>query len=278
MLRRARIAAGEKNAWSSASAAACRWRRWPSRCGAAPGFATSREARGRSRQRSKPCDRRFDSGEEWGVKADIVIESVGPATWERWSARRAGGRLVVCGGNRDRGRRSTCPSSSSSRSKSFGSTMGSYTESTLSTKLVSQGLPVAVDATFPIPTTRRRWPASKPAAARNSSSPTDVTSSPLRFPRTRYAQVASSGAAGQLEGVARVPASTGRCGGGRSLSTLMASIQGFDGVVGRTTTQFRWAARAARRLSAFSQRPNWWPRWAATTPCRPDGRTAAGGD
>ena len=41
----------------------------------------------------------YDSGGDWPVKVQVVVESVGPATWERSvSALEPGGRLVVCGG------------------------------------------------------------------------------------------------------------------------------------------------------------------------------------
>lgn len=92
----------------------------------------------------------FDSSaERWPVKADVVVESVGPATWEA-SVRSLvpGGRLVVCGGTSGQKVEVDLPKLFFKQIEIIGSTMGSYEEFDAVLRLVDQGLPVAVDAVF----------------------------------------------------------------------------------------------------------------------------------
>ena len=61
-------------------------------------YATSRDAAKRDRAVALGAAAAFDSEADWPVKVDVVVESVGPATWDRSvRALRPGGRLVVCG-------------------------------------------------------------------------------------------------------------------------------------------------------------------------------------
>ncbi len=92
----------------------------------------------------------FDSSEErWPVKADVVVESVGPATWDQSvSSLVPGGRLVVCGGTSGPEVTVNLPKLFFKQIEIIGSTMGSYQEFAEVTTLVAQGLPVAVDTTF----------------------------------------------------------------------------------------------------------------------------------
>ncbi len=90
----------------------------------------------------------FDSGgdEAWPVKADVVVESVGPATWDRSiSALKPGGRVAVCGGTSGPKVELNLPKLFFKQIEVIGSTMGSYQEFAQVTRLVGQGLPVAVD-------------------------------------------------------------------------------------------------------------------------------------
>jgi len=92
----------------------------------------------------------FDSSEpQWPVKAHVVVESVGPATWDA-SVRSLvpGGRLVVCGGTSGQKVEVDLPKLFFKQIEIIGSTMGSYEEFDAVTRLVAQGLPVAVDEVF----------------------------------------------------------------------------------------------------------------------------------
>jgi zinc-binding alcohol dehydrogenase/oxidoreductase len=91
----------------------------------------------------------FDSNGDWGVKADVVVESVGPATWDK-SVRSLvpGGRLVCCGGTSGQKVEVNLPALFFKQIEIIGSTMGSYQEFAAVTRLVEQGLPIAVDQVF----------------------------------------------------------------------------------------------------------------------------------
>ena len=92
----------------------------------------------------------FDSAaDRWPVKADVVVESVGPATWEQ-SVRSLvpGGRLVVCGGTSGQKVEVDLPKLFFKQIEIIGSTMGSHEEFDDVVRLVEQGLPVAVDHVF----------------------------------------------------------------------------------------------------------------------------------
>ncbi|WP_436796009.1 zinc-binding dehydrogenase [Actinospongicola halichondriae] len=92
----------------------------------------------------------FDSAaDSWPVKADVVVESVGPATWDQ-SVRSLvpGGRLVVCGGTSGQKVEIDLPKLFFKQIEIIGSTMGSYEEFDAVVRLVEQGLPIAVDEVF----------------------------------------------------------------------------------------------------------------------------------
>ena len=92
----------------------------------------------------------FDSSaDSWPVKADVVVESVGPATWEQ-SVRSLvpGGRLVVCGGTSGQKVEVDLPKLFFKQIEIIGSTMGSHTEFDEVVRLVNRGLPIAVDQVF----------------------------------------------------------------------------------------------------------------------------------
>jgi zinc-binding alcohol dehydrogenase/oxidoreductase len=87
--------------------------------------------------------------DRWDVEADIVIESVGPATWDK-SMRSLvpGGRLVVCGGTSGTKVEVSLPRLFFKQYELIGSTMGSYEEWAELVDLVNQGLPIVVDHVF----------------------------------------------------------------------------------------------------------------------------------
>lgn len=149
MLRRARLTAGESvlivgigGGVSTAALALAR------RLGATV-FATSRDATKRRRAVAAGAAEAFDSEADWPVRVDVVVESVGPATWDRSvGVLRAGGRLVVCGGTSGPKVEVDLPRLFFKQIEIIGSTMGSYPEFDQVTRLVEQGLPVQVDEVF----------------------------------------------------------------------------------------------------------------------------------
>ncbi|HET6954812.1 MAG TPA: zinc-binding dehydrogenase [Acidimicrobiales bacterium] len=149
MLRRARVTAGESvlvvGIGGGVSAAALAL---ALRLGAVV-YATSRDGDKRRRAVELGAAGAFDSGGDWPVTVDVVVESVGPATWERSvRALRPGGRLVVCGGTSGSKVELDLPRLFFKQIEIIGSTMGSYPEFADVTRLVDQGLPVQVDEVF----------------------------------------------------------------------------------------------------------------------------------
>jgi NADPH:quinone reductase-like Zn-dependent oxidoreductase len=148
MLRRARVRAGESvlivgigGGVSTAALALA------ARMGAVV-YATSRDATKQQRAVDLGAAAAFDSdpAEPWPVKVDVVIESVGPATWESSvRALKPGGRLAVCGGTSGPKVELNLPRLFFKQIEIIGSTMGSYEEFAQVTELVAQGLPVVVD-------------------------------------------------------------------------------------------------------------------------------------
>ena len=87
-----------------------------------------------------------DSAGDWPVTAHVVVESVGPATWDRSiRALEPGGRLVVCGGTSGPVVEVSLPRLFFKQHEIIGSTMGGYGEFAAVTELMGQGLPVSVD-------------------------------------------------------------------------------------------------------------------------------------
>jgi NADPH:quinone reductase-like Zn-dependent oxidoreductase len=146
MLRRARLTAGESvlvvGIGGGVSAAALGL---ALRLGAVV-YATSRDEDKRRRAVALGAADVFDSEADWPVQVDVVVESVGPATWDRSvRALRPGGRLVVCGGTSGAKVELSLPRLFFKQIEIIGSTMGSYPEFADVTRLVGQGLAVQVD-------------------------------------------------------------------------------------------------------------------------------------
>jgi NADPH:quinone reductase-like Zn-dependent oxidoreductase len=149
MLRRARLTAGESvlivGIGGGVGAAALALAR---RAGATV-YATSRDEAKRHRAVAAGAADAFDSEADWPVTVDVVVESVGPATWDRSvRALRPGGRLVVCGGTSGPKVELNLPRLFFKQIEIIGSTMGSYPEFDAVTRLVAAGLPVQVDDVF----------------------------------------------------------------------------------------------------------------------------------
>jgi zinc-binding alcohol dehydrogenase/oxidoreductase len=152
MLRRGRLRAGQAllvvGVGSGVSCAALAL----GRAMGATVYATSRSEAKRSQAVAMGAEAAFDSSEaKWPVKADVVVESVGPATWEQ-SVRslKVGGRLVVCGGTSGAKVEVTLPRLFFGQFEIIGSTMGSYQEFAEVTALVAQGVAVHVDEVVPL--------------------------------------------------------------------------------------------------------------------------------
>ena len=72
----------------------------------------------------------IDSADDrWPVQADVVVESVGAATWDKSvRALKPGGRLVVCGGTSGANVELNLPRLFFKQFEIIGSSMGSYQE------------------------------------------------------------------------------------------------------------------------------------------------------
>jgi zinc-binding alcohol dehydrogenase/oxidoreductase len=87
----------------------------------------------------------------WDVEADVVIESVGAATWDKSVASLVpGGRLVVCGGSSGSDVTLRLPRLWFRQHEIIGSTMGSNVEFAELLTMFEDGLPVAIDGVFPL--------------------------------------------------------------------------------------------------------------------------------
>jgi NADPH:quinone reductase-like Zn-dependent oxidoreductase len=150
MLRRARIAAGQRvlvvGIGSGVSCAALAIARHLG----AEVMATSRSEAKREAALAMGAAAAIDSAaERWDVRADIVVESVGAATWaQSFRALKPGGRLVVCGGTSGPKVELNLPVLFFKQYEIIGSSMGSYQEFAEVTRLVEGGLAVYVDEVF----------------------------------------------------------------------------------------------------------------------------------
>jgi zinc-binding alcohol dehydrogenase/oxidoreductase len=152
MLTRGRIAAGQTvlvvGVGGGVSSMALHLAKF---CGARV-VATSRDEAKLEQAKAFGADEVINSNDErWNVQADIVIESVGPATWDK-SLRSLvpGGRLVVCGGTSGQKVELSLPRLFFKQYEIIGSTMGSYEEWAQVVDFVGQGLPIVVDQVFPL--------------------------------------------------------------------------------------------------------------------------------
>ena len=150
MLRRARIGAGQTvlvvGIGSGVSCAALAIARHLG----AQVVATSRSPAKREAALAMGAIAAIDSmAEGWDVRADIVVESVGPATWNQSiRALKPGGRLVVCGGTSGTKAELNIPVLFFKQLEIIGSSMGSYQEFAEITRLMAGGLAVHVDEVF----------------------------------------------------------------------------------------------------------------------------------
>jgi NADPH:quinone reductase-like Zn-dependent oxidoreductase len=151
MLRRARLRAGERvlivGIGGGVSMAALAL----TRAMGAEAFVTSRDAEKGERAVAAGATAWFPSDEDWPVRCEVVVESVGPATWERsMRSLLPGGRLVVCGGTTGPVVEINLPRLFFKQYEIIGSTMGGYGEFADVVRLVDQGLRIDVDETLPL--------------------------------------------------------------------------------------------------------------------------------
>jgi zinc-binding alcohol dehydrogenase/oxidoreductase len=152
MLNRARLRPGETvlivGVGSGVSSAALSLAKWMG----ATVIATSRDEVKRKQATVMGADKVIDTAaDRWDVEADVVIESVGPATWDKsMRSLAAGGRLVVCGGTSGPKVEINLPRLFFKQYEIIGSTMGSYEEFDQLLQLVEQGLPIAIDSVHPL--------------------------------------------------------------------------------------------------------------------------------
>jgi len=110
-------------------------------------YATSRDEAKRARAVELGAVAAFDSSEPFPVRADVVFENVGAATWNNSiKCLKSGGRLVTCGGTAGSVVEVSLPRLFFKQHELIGSTMGSYREFDEVLKLVAGGVPVPVDA------------------------------------------------------------------------------------------------------------------------------------
>ena len=152
MLRRARLRAGETmlvvGVGGGVSAAGLV-------LGIAAGasvHATSRDGAKRQRAVELGAAAAHDSGGDFPVRADVVFENVGAATWDRSvKALAPGGRLVTCGGTAGSKVELSLPRLFFKQHEIIGSTMGSYAEfDEVTTLVASRRVPVVVDEVLPV--------------------------------------------------------------------------------------------------------------------------------
>lgn len=150
MLRRARLSAGDRvlivGIGGGVSTAALTIANYLG----AEVFVTSRDPDKRSAAMSLGAAGAFVSGEPVPVKVDVVVESVGPATFEAsMAAMVPGGRMVICGGTSGPEVTLNLPRLFFKQYELIGSTMGSPPEFADLISAFAAGLPVVVDTVVP---------------------------------------------------------------------------------------------------------------------------------
>lgn len=112
-------------------------------------FVTSRDPAKREAALQLGADGAFDSAEPFPVTSDIVVDSVGPATWENsMRTLRNGGRMCVCGGTSGPKVELALPRLFFKQLDIIGASCGSQEEFRFVTGLMADGLPVVIDSEY----------------------------------------------------------------------------------------------------------------------------------
>lgn len=152
MLRRARLAAGETLLVVGVGGGVSSFGLLLGLAMGARVVVTSRDGAKRENALAVGAAAAYDSADDrWPVEADVVLENVGRATWDKsLRALVPGGRLVTCGGTAGATVEISLPRLFFKQHELIGSTMGSYREFEEVTALVASGLAVPVDGLFPV--------------------------------------------------------------------------------------------------------------------------------
>lgn len=113
-------------------------------------FVTSRHEHKRQWAMERGAVDAFDSSERFPVKVDVVIDSVGAATWESsMRSLRNGGRYVTCGGTAGIEVPLLLPPLFFKHLEIIGVTTGSHQEFVRVTEIVEGGIEIPIDEVFP---------------------------------------------------------------------------------------------------------------------------------
>lgn len=114
-------------------------------------FVTSRDQAKRDAAIALGATDAFDSADPFPVTADVVVDSIGPATWDHaMRTLRHGGRMCVCGGTSGSKVELALPRLFFKQLEIIGASCGSQEEFRHVTELMAGGLPVAIDAVMPL--------------------------------------------------------------------------------------------------------------------------------
>lgn len=114
-------------------------------------FVTSRDPDKRAAALALGAEGAFDSAQRYPVSVDVVVDSVGPATWESsMRTLRNGGRMCVCGGTSGPTVTLQLPRLFFKQLDIIGASCGSQEEFRHVTKLMEAGLPAVIDSIHPI--------------------------------------------------------------------------------------------------------------------------------
>lgn len=151
LLRRARLQPGETVLVTGIGGGVATWAMLLAKHMGARVFATSRDEEKRERAIELGADDAFDSNAPYPVRSDVVVDSIGPATWEHaFRTLRNGGRMCICGGTSGQKVELNLPRLFFKQLDVIGASCGSQQEFRHVTDLVADGLPVIVDEVMPL--------------------------------------------------------------------------------------------------------------------------------
>jgi len=146
LLRRARLQPGETVLVTGIGGGVATWAMVLAKHMGARVFVTSRDEEKRKRAIELGADDAFDSNAPYPVRSDVVVDSIGPATWEHaFRTLRNGGRMCICGGTSGQKVELNLPRLFFKQLDVIGASCGSQEEFRHVTRLVADGLPVIVD-------------------------------------------------------------------------------------------------------------------------------------